>query len=294
MLTFPTHLEYVNVMLDSILFHFIKKLTVPSTDDGKQFIHRERRDRITESLRISPYTCWGDLPLASLYRHQDYREERPAILLSTHIDSVYHQYYCRCSDKEIHGTFDNSVTNAIALYLMLQNRLHPQVLVAFTGNEEEDSLGASQIVEFLQQRDSLFLNMELVITLDLTEEDFEKSDFTIENLYIRRKPPFSRLTFSRRKEMQEYFKRICGSDAIRFIWDAEPDETWTYREYNVNCITFCLPCGLIGKDMHSDKGVKIIQSAVTNYTDSLESFTCDLLNQIMKNKDHPGCACLKQ
>ncbi|MFB3786156.1 MAG: M28 family peptidase [bacterium] len=270
-------------MLDPVLFHFIEKLTVPSTDDGKLFIHTERRDRITESLRISPYTGWGDFPLASLYRHRDYREERPAILLSTHIDSVYHRYYCLCYDKEIHGTFDNSVTNAIALYLMLQNRLHPQVLVAFTGNEEHDSRGASQIMEFLRQPDFLFVNMEMVITMDLTGEYFEKAGFTIENMYIKRNPPFSRLTFSNRREMKEYFRRLCREDAIHCLPDAEPDESWTYKQYDVNGFSFCLPGGLIGRSMHSGKGVRILSSAAARYTAALESFTGALLDQLINN-----------
>lgn len=44
----------------------------------------------------------------------------------------------------IKGTFDNSLTNFVAVYLMLKDTLTENVQVTFTGEEEEDSLGSKK------------------------------------------------------------------------------------------------------------------------------------------------------
>ena len=49
------------------------------------------------------------------------------------------------------GTFDNSLTNAMTVSLMLEDALAMNVAVVFTGDEEEDSNGAADVAAFFRK-----------------------------------------------------------------------------------------------------------------------------------------------
>jgi acetylornithine deacetylase/succinyl-diaminopimelate desuccinylase-like protein len=202
----------------------ISQLTVPSSDDGKKFIRTDRLDLITQALRDSNYNCLADLPLAKIYSHRDFQTDKPAILVSCHIDSVYEEYFARLQDGELHGTFDNSACNAVLVEAMLQALLPVQALVTFTGDEEKKSRGADRTIVFLQKID-VFQNLEMVISLDLTEEQFGSCHFTIENHCVEKKNKESLLKFSKKQDMVDYLSAMI--DCPMFIKNAEPDESWT-------------------------------------------------------------------
>ena len=252
------------------IFSRISRLTVPCSDDGKKFILTERLDLITQALRKSDYNCLADLPLAKVYHHRDFQLDKPAILVSCHIDSVYSEYFARMQDGELHGTFDNSACNALLVEAMLQNLLPAQALVTFTGDEEKKSRGADRTIVFLQKMD-IFQTLEMVITLDLTEEHFGSCHFTIENHCVEKKNKESLLKFSKKQDMVDYLSAMIDSPV--FIKNAEPDESWIYREYDLNCFTLCLPCRLLGEDMHDDTGVAIKEDSVTGYIEALKRLT---------------------
>lgn len=65
------------------------------------------------------------------------------------------------------GTFDNSITNASIVYLMLSRALPRNVIVAFTGDEEETSRGALDVSRFIEDHNLDVLN---IFVLDVTEE----------------------------------------------------------------------------------------------------------------------------
>lgn len=242
----------------------LAQLTVPSTDDGAQFVRTDRLEQIRGDLDASAYRCLGDVPLAAIYFHRDYQPSRPTILISNHIDSVYGDYFCDAGETTIRGTFDNSACNAVAVELMLAELLPPQTLIAFTGDEEADSGGVDQTVYFLQDHPPVYENLEAVVALDLTEEAYERHHFTIENYFIERQNRDSLLQFARKRDFKRYLVDRLGNEP-HFIKNAEPDESWQYDEHDLNCFTFCLPCRVLGSDMHDNDGVAIRRDSLIAY-----------------------------
>jgi hypothetical protein len=119
-------------------------------------------------------------------------------------------------------------------------------LVSFTGDEEKDSGGVAQTLSFLEKR-ALFKRLELVMVLDLTEERFRTRHFTIENCFVG-------------KALKAALMASPG-----FVKKAAPDEAWKYREYGLDCFSFCLPCRLLGADMHARAGVAIRGDSAAGY-----------------------------
>ncbi|MEM4248269.1 MAG: hypothetical protein QXH80_03295, partial [Candidatus Nanoarchaeia archaeon] len=79
----------------------------------------DRLLRIQSALKESEYSLFDSMPLAYIYHSQSYSSQKPSILISAHIDSVYSAYITQRGGEEIIGTFDNSACNAVALHLML-------------------------------------------------------------------------------------------------------------------------------------------------------------------------------
>ncbi len=71
---------------------------------------------------------------------------------------------------------------------MLERRLEDSVLVSFTGDEEDDSDGAKQVMRYLESLKKRVITVTLDVTFDLeSEEDEERTTFqyasyTIDNL----------------------------------------------------------------------------------------------------------------
>lgn len=252
----------------------IIQLTVPSSDNGQAFVHTERLHLITRALTDSTYQQLDDMPLAKVYRHQNFQKNSPILLISCHIDSVYDDYFASLKDEEMQGTFDNSVCNAILIEAMLNSLLPAQVLVSFTGDEEYNSSGADQTIELLRNK-GLFASLEMVIALDITEECYRKAHYTIENYFVAQHKSQSLCTFSTKHNFKNFLQGIMH--ATTFIKDAEADESWQYDEHNLNCFSLCLPCRLLGTDMHADTGVAILQESLKKYTYALQQLTEGIL-----------------
>jgi hypothetical protein len=248
----------------------IIQFTVPCSDDGKKFIQTDRIDLIGQALGNSDYECLADLPLAKVYNHRDFRTDKPAILVSCHIDSVYEEYFARLEDGELQGTFDNSACNALIVEAMIKTLLPAQALISFTGDEEKKSRGADRTIEYLQKID-VFQNLEMVISLDLTEEYFDSCHFTIENHSVEKRNRESLLKFCKKRDMVDYLSSMIDSPV--FVKNADPDESWLYREYDLNCFSLCLPCRLLGEDMHDDSGVAIKGASLSGYIEALKRLT---------------------
>jgi hypothetical protein len=256
---------------DALLLR-VAELTVPCTDDGARFVQTDRLERIRAALAGSPFRCLGDLPLAAIYCHRSFQPARPTVLVSNHIDSVYRRYFCASQGTEIKGTLDNSACNAVAVELMLADVLPVQTLVAFTGDEEEDAAGVDQTLSFLQEHQSIFWNLEVVIVLDVTEEFYETEHFTVENYFIERENQGSYLRFGRRREFKQYLIDMLGRKPA-LVKDSEPDESWQYEDHDLNCFLFGLPCRLLGADMHDDDGLAVLQDSLAVYAETLVRLT---------------------
>lgn len=246
-----------------MLISRIAQLTVPCSDDGVRFVTTNRLDLIRRALLESQHECVADLPLAKIFRHRHFQKADATILVSCHIDSCYRKYFAASKDGEMHGTFDNSACNAIAVEAMLNNLLPAQVLVSFTGDEENQSRGVDQTIAFLQEV-KLFDSLEMVVILDITEEYFQSRHFTVENYFFRERHAQSLLHFDGKRDLKRYLRTMLESPA--FVEDAAPDEAWQYGKYDLNCFSLCLPCRVLGSDMHADTGVTITEASIDGFS----------------------------
>lgn len=235
------------------LIQLIKDITVPCTDDGKTFVDCTRINVIKNVLSNTNYEVMQESPLALIYKHKSFNMNRPACVVSSHIDSVYTKFYTETTKRLVKGTFDNSVCTAVLVHTMINASLHPQTIVAFTGNEEQGGIGASQVSEFIKT--NLWSNPDWmsVISLDLTNECYRNKSYTFENVFP--------------EEMTDVLKILFPDGEI--IEKAAPDDSWTYKKHAITCYSLCLPCRNIGSDMHNDKGVSIKNKALKGYTEAL-------------------------
>lgn len=252
------------------LTQLICELTLPCADNGRDFTRTDRIQRIRDLLRPTPYTCLGEKPLAQVWQHPEFDPALELVLVSSHIDSLYTKYHASCDDGILLGTFDNSVTNAVILSLILENRLPQQVLVAFTGDEEDESRGADQVIDILQNAPPIPIHPELVVVLDITEESYDSHSFTFENLFRASKEAHSaQLRFEEKRDLAQFLRDFLAPSDPIIIKEGEPAESWQYDEHDLNCFAFCLPCKTITGDMHDEEGVHVKESSVHQYANTL-------------------------
>jgi hypothetical protein len=263
--------------LKKIITKRIFQLTVPSADDGYKFIRTDRLDLILDILKGSEYECYGDMPLAKVYRHQNFQVKAPNILVSCHIDSLYNENFASLKDAELQGTFDNSACNGVLVEAMIHSLLPEQVLISFTGDEEHGSKGAVQTIKFLQ-KEGAFDSLEMVIVLDITEEGYRRCHHTIENYFVEKGNVQSILQFRKKQHLKKYLTTFVDSPVT--IKNGDADEAWQYDEYDLNCFSLCLPCRLLGGDMHDDIGVAIRHKSLEKYSNSLQQLAHGIIRDL--------------
>lgn len=237
----------------------LRQVTVDCRDDGEAFTCRERPERIKELLEGSDYRLWSEEPLFLLYAHKDFRPEQGAVLVSSHIDTVYGRNFARFDGSHWLGTWDNSATNAAVLQLMLDGGLPPSVVVAFTGDEEKNTSGAGMLMRWLAQER---VAIRYVVISDVTNEGWGEAAFSIEN--------------DRGFDILAGFQIIHFVQSLElpcvFVHEAAPDESERYGAGvegvcpPMPCLTLCLP---VGGDMHSDKGCLLKEENVAQYQKAL-------------------------
>ncbi len=216
-----------------------------------------------------------------VYRHRDFQPHKPFILISSHIDSAYKNYFASDGGEEIFGTLDNSATNAILVQSMSDGAIPIQSVVAFTGDEEEDSLGAQQTIAFLKETASGWSLPEMTITLDLTEECYATKSFTIENYFVSPCSGNHLLVFDQPTDLKDYITRKLKEEDPAFIEGAEPDESWQYRDNHLHCFSLCLPCRVLADDMHSDEGVAVRAASLDGFAATLSSLARSIANDLI-------------
>ena len=256
-------------MLESILA-ILDKVNVPSKDDGTRFVVGDRIDAISSLLSESRYRAVKADGLSYVYARDDFNGSENVVLISSHADALYHRYFCSdIGDDELIGSFDNSICCAAVLHLMLSNSLPPNAIIAFTGDEENELRGASETAEFLEES----MKPELVIVLDVTAEGYGAHDFTVENLFYSEDPD-GLLRFQDVAEMEQRIRRSFGDSAL-IIPDAVADESWEYDEWDLNCLSLCLPTRPADKNkdlqdwMHSDDGIVCRKQSLEGYSKAL-------------------------
>lgn len=240
------------------IIDILKAVTVDCKDNQREFTVRDRINVIESLLAHSSYQPVGRGKLCLIYAKR-LIANRPVILISSHIDCVYDRLFCEeHEDGTLLGTFDNSLTNSCLLYDMLADRLDDNVVIAFTGDEEEDSKGAYEVMRMLRRQKT---QIAFCFVLDVTEEGWqEKCHYTIENdLGIDLETGYEIIRAAKDWE-QPYV----------FVHDAEPDESWDYDEEDIPCLTLCCP---IYGDMHSNKGCLARKESLPVYSEAIERLT---------------------
>ena len=257
------------------LFAILQKLSVLNRDNKNVFTNTERLDAIAELLRDSDYQRVDAEGLFHMYSRKPVSELRgPVFVVSSHVDCEYHITKCFAEykdDETLLGTFDNSITNAAIVYLMVNGRLPENVLVAFTGDEEETGRGAKGVIRYIRRNKLDVIN---VFVLDVTEVGWNKeADFTIENdfwddYFGRKLVDLAQQTgFSWRYVPGELddIPRYIPKDRIEHI-EAYDDESWDYDEADIPCFSLCLPTK---GEMHCNDGVLARVRSFGRYTEVL-------------------------
>ena len=177
----------------------------------------------------------------------------PVTIISSHIDThldITKPFIEQIGENKIIGTFDNSITNAAVLVLMLDDMLPDNVAVAFTGGEEYGLIGANDLAEYLSGNG---INARIIVT-DVTDRGYkEKAVASVEN----------------RCNSTGWSSYITGElfdetpYTIHYTGNHEDDETAAYDNYGIECFSLCIPTK---GEMHSNKGLKARISSLIAYT----------------------------
>lgn len=263
-------LERVGLMhsqVDSeIVRQILGRIAVRGEDDGERFTNPARTNAIAECLAGSPWRLFHDGRLAKIYAQGVFDPVKPAVIISSHVDMVALRCYANCEGEVWKGSFDNLVTNAVVVACMLGNAFDSNVMVAFTGDEEEDLGGADEVAETLEKRG---VQVKYVVVTDVTCEGWDDGKaFTIENIL----PEDDRA--NQQKVATALREAVSGLDDNPCIGpDEYQDEAWEYDEYDLPCCSVCIPCG--GDDMsdcdymHLEEGVEIRRADIKTYAEAL-------------------------
>ncbi len=260
--------------------NLLRELNVMNRDDGEAFTVGHRLNRIDKLLKKTSYEHTYDGTLFRIYSRCPLESLGEIIVISSHID--VHKNISRCYSLEegefLHGTYDNSITNAALIHLMMEERLPDHVIAAFTGDEEYEMGGAISLCEYLWKKKIPFKS----IVLDVTFEGWENAMFTIENnlwsdAYGRcacraaekTGLPWMFAAYDL-KHLPEYVPAAIVSE-----YESEEDETWTYDQYGVESFSFCIPTA---GEMHGNEGLHVRKKVFDGYIRALEMVANELGN----------------
>ena len=254
-------------------FEILEQIMLPNKDNGVSFTDTRRLEKIDELLGQSKYRRVNTDGLFVLYAKKPLCEIASPILISSHVDCVMSCFFTREKDEEtIIGTYDNCLTNAAVLTLMLDDSFHDDVIVAFTGDEECDSKGAIQLCRYLRRNKA---EPKATIVLDVTDMGWNDADFTVENNFwgdtvgrriIRGAASLCvpwKFVPSDPDDVPGYVPRMCV-----IYEEAEADESWDYDEEELECFSLCIP---VMGDMHSNQGVLAKKRSCLRYIDALNT-----------------------
>lgn len=238
----------------------LKAVSVINRDNGERFACSDRLDAISTLLWNSNYRRINADGLFHLYSKKPLSDlPESFVVISCHIDCSFGITKCFAEDLGngmLKGTFDNSITCASVVDLMLGDTLPSNVVVAFTGDEECGSVGAKDLVAFMKKQQKKCY----VIVLDVTDMGWDEgADFTVENNFWNKSLGTAVIDAVDSNNAGWRFVPSDPSNIPDFVpkektifVEAEGDESWEYDELGIKCFSLCLPiCG----EMHSDRGV---------------------------------------
>ena len=266
------------------LMEMLSKVSVLNKDNKKRFTVTDRLDVISKLLWDTEYRRINADGLFNLYAKKplEYMKDKNVFVVSTHVDCEKNITRCFSEDLGnglLKGTYDNSLTNTAILSLMLSDSLPDNVLVAFTGDEEETSEGANNLIRFLRDNQ---LKAKFIFVLDVTDMAWnEQADFTIEN-DLWNDDCLGRRIIAIAENLQYCWRFVPSdpSDVPDYIninniifEEAAEDESWDYDDEEIDCCSICIP---IQGNMHSNRGVLARKTSLYRYI--------ELLNELLNIK----------
>lgn len=265
--------------MDPNLIQVLSAVSVLNRDDGKKFTNTERLDVISQALWNSRYRRWGEGGLFHLYAAKPpaLLKGREVTVVSSHVDCEEHISTCffretQMGEPMLLGTFDNAITNAAILHLLCKGSLPDDVVVAFTGDEEETGNGARGLVKFLKRSG---VSVKQIFVLDVTDAGFmQQAAFTIENACWQGEEGKEIIHTAAQSGapwlfVPRFLHRIPDFVDSAFVayQPGEEDESWYYQKKGFSCCSICLPT--LGP-MHSDAGILARKQSFFQYTEVLE------------------------
>lgn len=259
------------------LFAILVRVMRLCRDNGRKFTQTDRLDEIRRLLEGSRYRRVDPRGLFHLYSALPLeRIAGPVVLVTSHVDCAAGISRCFCEDAGdglLRGTFDNAATNAAAVSVMLNRPLPDNVLFAFTGDEEEDSLGIAEAVGFLRSEK---IAIDLAVVLDVTDRGWdERAGFTVENNFWDDRIGKRVIDRLARLEARWRFVPEDPDEVPPYVppelvipEEADPDESWELDELDVRCFSLCLP---VRGEMHGDRGVLARKASFAEYCEALEA-----------------------
>lgn len=264
-------------------FGILKTISLPSYDNGYVFTDRTRLNAIItiasqtkylNCIEKNRFLLFTKKPLGLL-------PDRLTVI-STHIDaskSITDFFAEKYDHETLRGSFDNTLTNAAALSLMMDGELPDNIIFAFTGDEEENGLGALDVVTYLRKAGKGIF----AIVLDVTDCGYGKVHFTVENDFWRSKC-FDDAIRGTLSQCTEPYRFVCSGSAAPYyvpssyiernsdggVYEALCDESWAYDEEAVECFSLCIP--VLGA-MHSNEGILCKIDSFTPYKSAIRSFS---------------------
>lgn len=254
--------------MNELDFKLLKSISLPSYDNGSYFTEKARLNAIKSIAKETAYRELVEEDLFLLFSKRPIDElGEHIVVLSTHTDAVANitRFFAEKKDSgTLHGTFDNTITNTAALSLMIDGTLRDNVLIAFTGDEENESRGAKALGNYLKAKGK----SPFVIVLDVTNVGYGKVSFTVENkLYhsveshnaIRSALadialPYRFVAYNP-NDIPEYVKLgYVERNSDGGIYEALCDESWEYGDCNIECFSLCIP---VNGEMHDNSGLDL-------------------------------------
>ena len=262
------------------IVQILDRVNVSSSDDGRRFCDTTRLDAIEGFLREtgSPWVLQASGPLFRLYGRSAAPRARHPVLISSHVDSSYgsHFHEFLLAAGQLTGTFDNSITNAAVLEAMHADLLPADALVAFTGDEENESQGAADVVAWLRDEGR---EPRVVVVLDVTDDRFYYRPFTIENWFANGRLGLPTTESAFRRHVLGAFDFLVPTVPHEEAWR---DESWRYQQEGMHVVSLCVPTAPAetttrDKDwMHSAAGVRVRADLLDTYVEALVSLVSHL------------------
>lgn len=282
----------IEVKNQEIHKQIIEDMTAMCRSNKKEFIVDSRIKVIRDYLKNTSYKEYysQDAPVSLWSKAKIEDLPRDIVLISSHADIVNNISACNSKLTEegfYKGTYDNIITNAAALILMLEADLPENIVFAFTGDEETGRCnGAKEAASYLYRNKK----KPICIALDVTFEGFDENDLcSIENASAPKHIEQEFLNnlvdnFSKAEGEEQTFHFVKLGEShvpskIEKKYMAKSsgmyDEGMCYKEEGYSALSFCIPCD---GSMHSEAGVYIKQPVFEGYLASLYTIASQLVN----------------